>query len=148
MTSSDAAQWQPWGDVGENGNLYVGYYDRRFGECETTGCNDISLAGSGNGDKWSERRITTGSMPNVPCDANPFQCGFAGDYMSIQFADGFVHLVWADTRGRNVGVPEADTYYARVPAGLARRWFPLGGSGSPAPRSGLSPEGARPRTRR
>ncbi len=114
VTSSAAAQWQPWGDVGEDGNLYVGYYDRRFGSCETTGCNDISLASSGNRSTWSERRITTGSMPNVPCDVNPFQCGFAGDYMSIQFADNKVYLIWADSRGRELGTPDFDAYFASL----------------------------------
>ena len=103
-----------WGDVGEDGNLYVGYYDRRFGACETTGCNDISLASSGNRSTWSERRITTGSMPNVPCDVNPFQCGFAGDYMSIQFADNKVYLIWADSRGRELGTPDFDAYFASL----------------------------------
>jgi hypothetical protein len=114
VTSSAAAQWQPWGDVGEDGNLYVGYYDRQFGQCESTGCNDISLASSTNGNTWSGRRITTGSMPNVPCDANPFECGFAGDYMSIQFANDTVHLVWADSRGRDLGTPDFDLYFAKL----------------------------------
>ena len=98
----------------KDGNLYVGFYDRQFGQCETTGCNDISLAGSGDGDAWSERRITTGSMPNVPCDVNPFQCGFAGDYMSIQFANNKMYLIWADSRGRELGTPDFDAYFASL----------------------------------
>jgi hypothetical protein len=114
VTTSAAAQWQPWGDVGEDGNLSVGYYDRQFGQCEVTGCNDISLASSTNGNTWSGRRITTGSMPNVPCDENPFQCGFAGDYMSIQFANETVYLVWADSRGRDLGTPDFDLYFAKL----------------------------------
>jgi hypothetical protein len=115
VTSDTAAQWQPWGDVGENGKLYVGYYDRTYGQCESTGCNDISLGGSTNGNAWSLRRITTGSMPNVPCDVNPAQCGFAGDYMSIQAAHNNVYLVWADSRGRDLGhVPDFDNYFAKV----------------------------------
>jgi hypothetical protein len=109
------AQWQPWGDVGENGNLYVAYYDRKYGVCETTGCNDITLATSGdNGQSWSRQRITTGSMPNLPCAVNEFECGFLGDYMSTVFRNGEVHMVWADTRGRDLGFPEEDIYYARV----------------------------------
>ena len=111
-----AAQWQPWGDVGENGKLYVGYYDRGYG-CEATGCNDITLArSSNNGNTWRSRRITTRSMPNLTCDQNPFQCGFLGDYMSIQAFKGKVHMTWADTRGRDLGFPEADAYYAKVDA--------------------------------
>ena len=115
VTTSEAAQWQPWGDVGENGRLYVGYYDRRHGNCEATGCNDITLARSAGGQTWSFRRITTSSMPNLTCAENPAQCGFLGDYMSIQFFRGTVYLVWGDTRGRNVGVPEEDIYFAKVP---------------------------------
>ncbi len=114
---STSAQWQNWGDVGEDGRLYVGYYDRGYGGCEATGCNDITLASSTTGDTWTYRRVTTGSMPNVTCAANPAQCGFLGDYMSIQATGGFVHMVWADSRGRNLGVPEADIYYAKVPLG-------------------------------
>lgn len=114
VTPDPAAQWQPWGDVGEDGRLYVGYYDRTYKKCETKGCNDITLSDSKNGNKWSDRRITTGSMPNVPCSVNPAQCGFAGDYMSIQFANERVYLVWADSRGRKLGVPDFDTYFAKL----------------------------------
>jgi hypothetical protein len=110
-----SAQWQPWGDVGENGDLYVAYYDRKYGACEASGCNDITLATSGdNGLSWSRSRITTDSMPNLTCAVNRFQCGFLGDYMSTVFWKGQVHMVWADTRGRGLGFPEEDIYYAKV----------------------------------
>jgi hypothetical protein len=112
-----SAQWQPWGDVGEDGLLYVGYYDRGFGSCESSGCNDITLASSAAGDVWRYRRITTGSMPNLTCANNAAQCGFLGDYMSIQAFGGSVYLVWGDTRGRNVGVPEEDVFFAKVRGG-------------------------------
>jgi hypothetical protein len=109
------AQWQAWGDVGENGKLYVAYYDRKYGNCEASGCNDITLATSRNGVGWGHRRITTSSMPNLTCENNPAQCGFLGDYMSTQFFRGTVHMVWGDTRGRGItDVPEEDIYYARV----------------------------------
>jgi hypothetical protein len=110
-----SAQWQPWGDVGENGKLYVAYYDRKYGACEASGCNDITLATSDdNGLSWSRRRITTGSMPNLTCAVNGFECGFLGDYMSTVFWKGTVHMVWADSRGRSLGFPEEDIYYAKV----------------------------------
>jgi hypothetical protein len=115
VTPNGAAQWQPWGDVGEDGNLYVGYYDRQYGDCESTGCNDITLASSSDGASWSYQRITTSSMPNLTCSNNPFQCGFLGDYMSIQHFGGTVYLVWGDTRGRELGgVPDEDNYFAKV----------------------------------
>lgn len=108
------AQWQAWGDVGENGKLYVGYYDRSYGACESSGCNDITLARSKTGNVWTYQRITTRSMPNLTCSNNPDECGFLGDYMSTVFAGGYVHLVWGDTRGRDLGFPEEDIYYAKV----------------------------------
>jgi hypothetical protein len=111
------AQWQPWAGVGPTGTLYAAYYDRRFGSCESTGCNDITLATSTNdGGSWSYRRITTGSMPNLTCAINAAECGFLGDYMSLAVGGGKVHIVWGDTRGR-LGTTEEDVYYASVTAG-------------------------------
>ncbi len=114
--SEPAAQWQNWGDVGKDGALYVGYYDRKYGDCETTGCNDITLAKSvDDGLTWSYKRITTDSMPNLPCSVNPAECGFLGDYMSIQVSGDFVNLVWGDARGHD-GTTEEDVYFAKTPA--------------------------------
>jgi len=112
--SQPAAQWQPWGDAAENGNLYVGYYDRRYGGCESTGCNDITLGTStDNGSSWTYQRITTSSMANLTCAINPYECGFLGDYMGLQAANNQVYLTWVDTRGRN-GTTEEDAYFAKV----------------------------------
>jgi hypothetical protein len=99
--SQPAAQWQHWGDVGEggqnarhdndNGALFVAYYDRQFGGCESSGCNDITLAKStNNGSSWTFRRISTSSMPNLTHVNHPFESGFLGDYMSIQAANNRV----------------------------------------------------------
>jgi len=119
--SDPAAQWQPWGAVGRDGTLYVAYYDRQYGDCERSGCNDITLATSRNaGLSWRYRRITTGSMPNLVPTNNPFEAGFLGDYMYLVLTRGQVVVVWADTRGV-VGsgnpTPEEDVYLARVPTG-------------------------------
>ena len=119
--SDPAAQWQPWGTVGPDGTLYVAYYDRRYGACEKTGCNDISLATSHDaGLSWTLRRVTTGSMPNLVPANNPFEAGFLGDYLYVVVARHTVDVVWADTRGvvgsRNP-TPEEDVYLARLPAG-------------------------------
>jgi hypothetical protein len=118
--SNPAAQWQPWGAVGQDGTLYVAYYDRGYGRCEQTGCNDITLATSHNGGlSWTFRRITTGSMPNLVPANNPFQAGFLGDYMYLAVGGEEIHVVWADTRGV-VGsgnpTPEEDVYLATLPA--------------------------------
>jgi hypothetical protein len=111
------AQWQPWGAVGNDGTQYVAYYDRRYGNCEKTGCNDITLSTSqNNGKNWSSRRITTSSMPNATCKVVPTECGFLGDYMGLALGrDSTVHMAWGDTRGLN-GTTEEDVYQASVPA--------------------------------
>jgi hypothetical protein len=110
------AQWQAWGAVAPDGNtLWIGYYDRHYGNCETIGCNDITLAKIGNPATASPtagyRRVTTSSMPNL-IPPNP-QNGFLGDYMWVAAdAKGHPHVVWADTRGLK-GIVEEDVYYAK-----------------------------------
>ena len=111
------AQWQAWGAVTSDGKrLYVAYYDRSYGNCETTGCNDITLAtirraATGSPDV-SLKRLTTSSMPNLVPANNPIEAGFLGDYMWVSVdANNKPHVVWADTRGLN-GSVEEDIYTA------------------------------------
>jgi hypothetical protein len=114
---NQTAQWQPWSAIAPNGTLYIAYYDRKYGTCEFTGCNDITLARRAPGGavpgSFSYFRITTGSMPNLTPANNPLQAGFLGDYMWVA-TDKFnsAHIVWADTRGLG-GIVEEDIYYAR-----------------------------------
>jgi hypothetical protein len=112
----NAGQLMPWTAVAPDGRLYIAYYDRKYGSCETTGCLDITLAVSGNnGVSFSYSRITTTSMPNLVVANNPIQAGFLGDYMQVAAdTDGAV-VVWADTRPRpGFTFPEEDIYAARV----------------------------------
>ena len=45
LTPAGSAQWQPWSAVSSDGKkLFVAYYDRQYGSCESTGCNDVSAA--------------------------------------------------------------------------------------------------------
>ena len=126
----ETAQWQPWSEVTSNGNrLWVAYYDRSYGNCETTGCNDITAAEIRNpatpNPSIDYHRVTTGSMPNLTPANNPVQAGFLGDYMWVEvsrhhFNQRDVHIVWADTRplpGRlsHQRFPEEDIYYASRP---------------------------------
>jgi hypothetical protein len=121
------AQWQPWHDVaGDGSRVYAAFYDRHYGSCETTGCNDITLATLSNprsaNPSIEYRRITTASMPNLVPANNPVQAGFLGDYMWVEvsrhnFGQRDVHIVWADTRQLFGPAPEEDIYYARVSQG-------------------------------
>jgi hypothetical protein len=117
-TFGPTAQWMPWSGVTANGTtLWVAYYDRSYGNCETTGCNDITLAGVNRPATGSPRvsyhRITTSSMPNLVVANNPLEAGFLGDYMWLTVdARGRPNIVWADTRGLN-GTVEEDVYFSR-----------------------------------
>jgi hypothetical protein len=80
------AQWQPWSAVVANGGtLWVAFYDRHYGACETTGCNDITLARirhpASGAPVMTYKRLTTASMPNLTTANNPIQAGFLGDYL-------------------------------------------------------------------
>jgi len=114
-----SAQWQPWSAVAPDGKtLFAAYYDRSYGNCENTGCNDITLASikdpASASPKTKYKRITTSSMPNLVVANNPIEAGFLGDYMWVS-VDKLGHplIVWADTRGRH-GTVEEDVYFARV----------------------------------
>ncbi|MEP6893825.1 MAG: hypothetical protein ABI927_08610 [Gaiellaceae bacterium] len=118
------AQWQPWSDVmGDGSRVQVAFYDRHYGDCEFTGCNDITLATISNPRSANPtikyRRITTSSMPNLIPANNPVQAGFLGDYMWLEvgrhnFDQRATHIVWADTRPLFGSAPEEDIYYAKV----------------------------------
>lgn len=116
LTPAGNAQWQPWSSVTFDGDvLWVAYYDRSYGDCEMTGCNDITLARvrkpASNLPSVSYTRVTTASMPNLTPANNPVQAGFLGDYMWVTVDNkGRPYIVWADTRGR-FGTVEEDIYF-------------------------------------
>jgi hypothetical protein len=120
VTPAGSAQWQPWSAVTPDGSrLYIGYYDRSYGSCETTGCNDITLTAVTNAatgsPSYSSARVTTASMPNLVVANNPLEAGFLGDYMWVTVdKNGRAYLVWADTRGQS-GTVEEDIYLAKTP---------------------------------
>jgi hypothetical protein len=115
--SGTSAQWMPWSAVAPDGKkYYVAYYDRSYGSCETTGCNDITLAtiekAATGSPSIKYTRITTSSMPNLVPANNPLQAGFLGDYMWVAAdSNGKSQIVWADTRGLG-GTVEEDIYIA------------------------------------
>jgi hypothetical protein len=114
------AQWQSWSEVTKDGSrLWVAYYDRHYGNCETTGCNDITAAEIRNpasaSPSYHYERVTTASMPNLTPANNPVQAGFLGDYMWVDTdRHNDAHIVWADTRPIRGTAPEEDVYYAEV----------------------------------
>jgi hypothetical protein len=116
----ETAQWQSWSEVTKDGSrLWVAYYDRSYGNCESTGCNDITAAEIRNpatpNPSARYQRVTTGSMPNLTSANNPVQAGFLGDYMWVDTdSHNDAHIVWADTRPIRGTVPEEDVYYAKV----------------------------------
>jgi hypothetical protein len=117
--SGTTAQWMPWSAAGPLGKtLWVAYYTREYGNCETNGCNDIVLAKIANPRNPSiaitYNRLTTSAMPNLVLANNPYQAGFLGDYMWVTADNsGRPYVVWADTRGKGVsGVVEEDIYFA------------------------------------
>ncbi len=113
------AQWQPWSAVTPDGEkLWIAYYDRSYGNCEFTGCNDITAAAvrrsASNRPSVDYTRVTTSSMPNLVVANNPAEAGFLGDYMWVTVDNrGRANVVWADTRGLNQTVEE-DVYFAVV----------------------------------
>ena len=133
-TGTQAAQWQPWMAVGPDGIVYVAYYDRQYGSCESTGCNDITLAAStDHGNTFQYFQITTGSMPNLKPATTPSESfGFLGDYMNVAANASGAYIVWADTRPHAGTIPEEDVYFAFFPrAGVA---LSRGIGGPPQPR--------------
>jgi hypothetical protein len=119
----ETAQWQSWSEITADGSrLWVAYYDRSYGSCESTGCNDITAAEIRNPTSPNPSidydRVTTGSMPNLTPANNPVQAGFLGDYMWVDTdSHGDAHIVWADTRPHRGTAPEEDVYYAEVHRG-------------------------------
>jgi hypothetical protein len=103
----------------DGSRLWVAYYDRHYGNCETTGCNDITAAEITNpasaSPSYAYQRVTTASMPNLTPANNPLQAGFLGDYMWVDTdSHNNAHIVWADTRPIRGTAPEEDVYYAEV----------------------------------
>jgi len=91
-------QWWQWAAFSNKGALAVSYYDRQYGNDETTGFSDFSLSASEDLGTFKVNRVTSGSMP-VPTQ---FPNGrgnstFFGDYTGLSAANDALPL-WMDTR--------------------------------------------------
>ena len=112
--------WQ-WAAYSKNGTLATSYYDRQFGDSETTGAMDFSLSSSKDLSSFKVTRVTSSSMP----PPTEFSGLFFGDYTGLAAWDSAFPL-WMDTRQPDLflcpgtaapGVPPA-TCTATEPNGL------------------------------
>jgi hypothetical protein len=94
--------WQ-WASFSSDGQFAVSYYDRQYGNDETTGAMDISLSGSS--DLWNFRvtRVTSSSMP-LPTEFNDSQGNslFFGDYSGLTTAGHAAFPLWSDNRSHDL----------------------------------------------
>ncbi|HEY7489018.1 MAG TPA: sialidase family protein [Streptosporangiaceae bacterium] len=76
------------------GTLVVGYYDRQYGNDNTTGASDITLSTSKSGGAFRHTRVTSSSMP----PPTQFNGQFMGDYIQVDATTTTAYPVWSDTR--------------------------------------------------
>jgi hypothetical protein len=86
-------QWWQWAAFNRQGKLAVSYYDRQYGDDETTGSSDFSLSGTNDLSNFRVKRVTSSSMP----PPTQFSGQFFGDYTGLDAFDD-AHPIWADTR--------------------------------------------------
>jgi hypothetical protein len=92
-------QWFQWLAFTRQGRLAVSYYDRQYGDDETTGFSDFALSGSSDLQHFGVTRVTSGSMP----PPTQFAGGFWGDYTGLDATD-VAYPIWSDTRPRDLFV--------------------------------------------
>jgi hypothetical protein len=88
--------WQ-WAAFTTSGTLAVDYYDRQYGNDETTGSSDFSLSGSNDLLSFGQTRVTTSSMPAPTEFEGPNGGQFYGDYIGLTAAKK-AYPIWSDTR--------------------------------------------------
>jgi len=97
-------QWWQWAAFTKSGKLAVSYFDRQYGNDETTGASDISLSGSNKTlSDFNSVRVTSSSMP-VPTQFPDAQGNslFYGDYTGLSVVDNTAHPLWMDTRDEDL----------------------------------------------
>jgi hypothetical protein len=90
-------QWFQWAAFTRSGRLAVDYYDRQYGNDETTGWSDFSLSGSSDLARFATDRVTSSSMPPPTQFGGPAGGQFWGDYTGLAAVDE-AHPIWSDTR--------------------------------------------------
>ena len=92
--------WQ-WSAYTRDGKLAVDYYDRQYGNDETTGSSDFSLSGSTSLVSFGQKRVTSSSMPAPTQFEGPQGGQFYGDYVGLAAIDQ-AHPLWMDTRSKDL----------------------------------------------
>lgn len=92
--------WQ-WAAFTRDGKLAVDYYDRQYGNDETTGSSDFSLSGSDDLTHFGQIRLTTSSMPAPTQFEGPAGGQFYGDYVWLTASDK-AYPIWSDTRAKDL----------------------------------------------
>jgi len=98
-------QWFHWLAFTDRGKLAITYYDRAYGDDETTGFSDMSVSGSDNANftAFGVKRVSSTSMP--PPTQFPNAQGnsqFWGDYIGLAAKGNNVVPIWSDTRDQDV----------------------------------------------
>jgi hypothetical protein len=121
-------QWFHWEAFTSRGKLIVSSYDRAFGDSETTGASDITVASTSDTSAFNfdTKRVTGSSMP-VPTEFPDAQGGsqFWGDYAGVAAAGDNAMPIWSDTRGQDLFVCP-DTGVSGVPPTLCNAQEPNG----------------------
>lgn len=76
------------------GIFVASYYDRSYGDDNSTGFSDITVSATRNGTTFGHRRVTTSSMP----PPTQFSGQFYGDYAALTVTRDSAYPVWSDTR--------------------------------------------------
>lgn len=96
---SNTDQWWQWSAFTSSGKLAISYYDRQYGQDETTGQMDFSLSGSRDLSHFDTTRVTSSSMPLPTAFPNAQgNSTFFGDYTGLTIVNEKAHPLWMDTR--------------------------------------------------
>ena len=102
---TSTSQWFPWLDVDANGNVNIGFYDRRMDPSDRRIGFWVARSSDGGASFQENTRVADQTF-----DPNNYPNGnFLGDYNGLAASDRTIHPLWADGRnGTN------DTFTSRV----------------------------------
>jgi hypothetical protein len=100
-------QWWHWQAFTNSGKLAISYYDRAYGNDETTGASDISVSSITIfvpfNFQFDVTRVTSASMPPPTQFPDPQGASvFWGDYAGLATRGDIAMPIWSDTRNPDV----------------------------------------------